>query len=90
VSNFTAVRAFNQSTTDTIKLGKVDMLETDFGNPSVRLSRFINNAPIGIAEVDKEGGIRMANAAFIDLSQKVRRGAGWGMRGWRRGGRGEA
>ena len=40
-----------------------------------RLSRFINNAPIGIAEIDKEGGIRMANAAFIDLSQKVRRGA---------------
>jgi len=40
-----------------------------------RLSRFINNAPIGIAEIDKEGGIRMANAAFIELSQKVRRGA---------------
>ena len=40
-----------------------------------RLSRFINNAPIGIAEIDKEGGIRMANAAFIDLSPKVRRGA---------------
>ncbi|MFN4141368.1 response regulator [Aestuariivirga sp.] len=40
-----------------------------------RLSRFINNAPIGIAEVDKDGTIRMANAAFIDLSQKARRGA---------------
>ena len=40
-----------------------------------RLSRFINNAPIGIAEIDKEGLIRMANAAFIDLSPKVRRGA---------------
>ena len=40
-----------------------------------RLSRFINNAPIGIAEIDKEGVIRMANAAFMDLSPKVRRGA---------------
>ena len=40
-----------------------------------RLSRFINNAPIGIAEVDKDGMIRMANAAFIDLSEKARRGA---------------
>ncbi len=40
-----------------------------------RLSRFINNAPIGIAEVDKDGIIRMANSAFIDLSDKARRGA---------------
>ena len=40
-----------------------------------RLSRFINNAPIGIAEIDKEGVIRMANAAFMDLSPRVRRGA---------------
>ncbi len=40
-----------------------------------RLSRFINNAPLGIAEVDKHGVIRMANAAFIDLSDKARRGA---------------
>ncbi|WP_373502737.1 response regulator [Aestuariivirga sp.] len=40
-----------------------------------RLSRFINNAPIGIAEIDKDGAIQMANAAFIDLSQKARRGA---------------
>lgn len=42
VTNFTQVRAFNAQVSDTIKLGKVDMLETDFGNPSVRLSRFIN------------------------------------------------
>lgn len=42
VSNYTAVRQFNQSGTDKIVLGKVDMLETDFGNPVVRLSRFIN------------------------------------------------
>jgi len=40
-----------------------------------RLSRFINNAPLGIAEVDGQGLIRMANAAFIDLSDKARRGA---------------
>lgn len=40
-----------------------------------RLSRFINNAPIGIAEIAKDGTIRMANAAFIDLSEKARRGA---------------
>lgn len=42
VSNYTAVRQFNQSSTDKIVLGKVDMLETDFGNPVVRLSRFVN------------------------------------------------
>ncbi len=40
-----------------------------------RLSRFINNAPLGIAEIDRDGVIRMANAAFIDLSGRVRRGA---------------
>jgi two-component system cell cycle sensor histidine kinase/response regulator CckA len=40
-----------------------------------RLSRFINNAPIGIAEIGHDGLIRMANAAFIDLSPRVRRGA---------------
>jgi len=40
-----------------------------------RLARFINNAPIGIAEVGKDGIIRTANPAFIDLSLKLRRGA---------------
>lgn len=40
-----------------------------------RLSRFINNAPIGIAEIDREGVIRMANAAFLGLSPGLRRGA---------------
>ena len=40
-----------------------------------RLSRFINNAPIGIAEIDKDGIVRMANGAFIDLSPKARRGS---------------
>jgi len=40
-----------------------------------RLARFINNAPIGIAEVGSDGIIRTANAAFIDLSPKLRRGA---------------
>ena len=40
-----------------------------------RLSRFINNAPIGIAEVDGKGVLRMANAAFLGLSSDARRGA---------------
>ena len=40
-----------------------------------RLSRFINNAPIGIAEIDKDGIVRMANGAFLDLSPKARRGS---------------
>ncbi|MFO1123490.1 MAG: response regulator [Hyphomicrobiales bacterium] len=40
-----------------------------------RLSRFINNAPIGIAEIDAKGELRMANAAFLALSEKARRGA---------------
>lgn len=42
VSNYTQVRQFNTQQTDKIVLGKVDMLETDFGNPVVRLSRFVN------------------------------------------------
>ena len=43
VTNMTQVRQFNTSSaSDTVRLGKVDMLETDFGNPVVRLSRFIN------------------------------------------------
>lgn len=42
VSNYTAVRYFMQGPTEKVSLGKVDMLETDFGNPSVRLARFIN------------------------------------------------
>lgn len=42
VTNMTTVRQFNQSANDTIRLGKVDMLETDFGNANVRLARFIN------------------------------------------------
>ena len=40
-----------------------------------RLSRFINNAPMGIAEVDGIGILRMANAAFLALSANARRGA---------------
>lgn len=42
VTNYTQVRQFNASAMDRIVLGKVDMLETDFGSPVVRLSRFIN------------------------------------------------
>jgi hypothetical protein len=41
-SNMTQVRRFNQSVGDAVVMGKVDMLETDFGTASVRLSQFIN------------------------------------------------
>lgn len=44
VSNYTAVRNFNQTALDKIVLGKVDMLETDYGNAAVRMSRFISTA----------------------------------------------
>lgn len=40
-----------------------------------RVARFINSAPIGIAEVGSDGVIRTANPAFIDLSPRLRRGA---------------
>jgi two-component system, cell cycle sensor histidine kinase and response regulator CckA len=42
---------------------------------SPRLARFIAAAPVGIAEVDAGGILRDANAAFLELSPKVRRGA---------------
>jgi hypothetical protein len=41
-SNFTQVRRFNQEAGDPVILGKVDVLETDFGTGIVRLSQFIN------------------------------------------------
>ncbi|MGH6855571.1 MAG: response regulator, partial [Aestuariivirga sp.] len=41
----------------------------------LKLTRFINAAPFGIAEVDAEGVLRQANAAFLELSPEVRRGA---------------
>jgi hypothetical protein len=41
-SNFTQVRTFNQDAGDPVILGKVDVLETDFGTGIVRLSQFIN------------------------------------------------
>lgn len=42
---------------------------------SGRLTRLVNNAPIGIAEVDAAGILREANAAFLALSAGARRGA---------------
>jgi len=42
---------------------------------NVRLSRFINTAPIGIAEIDQAGTIINANAAFVSLSPNAKRGA---------------
>lgn len=44
VSNFTAVRQFNQSKLDEVTLGKVDVLATDYGTFKLRLSRFINTS----------------------------------------------
>ncbi len=41
----------------------------------LRLARFINAAPFGVAEIDGEGILRQANAAFLELSPQVRRGA---------------
>ena len=41
----------------------------------LRLSRFINTAPFGVAEIDRQGVLRQANAAFLELSPDVRRGA---------------
>ncbi|MGQ0485478.1 MAG: ATP-binding protein [Hyphomicrobiales bacterium] len=42
---------------------------------SARLIRLVNNAPVGIAEVDAAGMLRRANAAFLALSPGTRRGA---------------
>lgn len=42
VSNMTCVRHFEQNVKDTVVMGKVDMLETDFGNYEVVLSQHIN------------------------------------------------
>ncbi len=39
-----------------------------------RLARFIHAAPLGIAEIDRNGTLREANAAFFDLSPGARRG----------------
>lgn len=42
VTNMTCVRQFTQSVKDKVVLGKVDFLETDFGDYQVRLSQHIN------------------------------------------------
>ena len=41
----------------------------------LKLARFFNNAPIGIAEIDSTGVIRNMNEAFLSLSSEARRGA---------------
>lgn len=46
----------------------------DAGPSDARLSRFLNSAPIGIAEIDREGIIRNANPAFLVLSRQAKRG----------------
>ena len=42
---------------------------------SMKLSRFINAAPLGIAEVAPDGRLKDANTAFLDLSASAKRGA---------------
>ncbi|MFT3987010.1 ATP-binding protein [Aestuariivirga sp.] len=42
---------------------------------SLRLMRFFNGAPIGIAEVAADGTVRQGNSAFLALSPAIRRGA---------------
>lgn len=42
VTNMTSVRQFQQSVKDTVVMGKVDFLETDFSNFQIRLSQHIN------------------------------------------------
>jgi two-component system, cell cycle sensor histidine kinase and response regulator CckA len=42
---------------------------------TMKLSRFINAAPLGIAEVGSDGKLRNANAAFLALSDAAKRGA---------------
>jgi two-component system cell cycle sensor histidine kinase/response regulator CckA len=41
---------------------------------NARLARFINTAPIGIAEIDQSSIITNANAAFVELSPYAKRG----------------
>jgi two-component system cell cycle sensor histidine kinase/response regulator CckA len=49
--------------------------ESSTGNGhGARLARFINAAPIGIAEVDRSSVITNANPAFIALSPRAKRG----------------
>ena len=42
---------------------------------ALRLVRVINGVPVGIAEIDAGGVIRLANAAFLKISPEMRRGA---------------
>ncbi len=39
-----------------------------------RLARFVHTAPLGIAEIGRDGILREANAAFLDLSPGAKRG----------------
>ncbi|MGE3829625.1 MAG: cell cycle histidine kinase CckA [Parvibaculaceae bacterium] len=47
----------------------------DSQEADARLSRFFNSAPVGIAELDRDGVIRTANLAFVSLSPAAQRGA---------------
>ncbi len=41
----------------------------------IRMARLFNNAPIGVAELDKDGVIANTNSAFLDMSGAAARGA---------------
>jgi hypothetical protein len=82
VSNYTQVRQFNASSMDKIVLGKVDMLETDFGSPIVRLSRFINasgdhttaaSKRIALGQIDDLIETRWAAAPYAEKLAKTGR-----------------
>ncbi len=45
---------------------------------NARLARFINTAPIGIAEIDQSSIITNANGAFVELSPHAKRGESLG------------
>jgi len=62
-SGFTQVRNFNQDVGDPVVLGKVDVLETDFGTGIVRLSQFINTGGDHTTAASK----RLAYSVPMDL-----------------------
>lgn len=52
----------------------VGLRRNEDNDVALRLSRIVNALPIGIAEIDRKGVLKQANAMFLDLSPKIRRG----------------
>ena len=52
--------------------------EAGANGSNARLARFINTAPLGIAEIDQSSIITNANAAFVELSPHAKRGESLG------------